>query len=110
MEQSLQTLSVNQRLAEWSERISSCRNSGISIRQWCLENGIVEKTYYYWQRRVFKALTTHQEPYFARVPVERRNDCLEIAATVRIGNAEADIYPSADASAIEAICRALKSC
>lgn len=110
MEQSLQALSTNQRMAEWTERISSCRNSGISIKQWCRENGIVEKTYYYWQRRVFKALTTRQEPYFARVPVERRNDYMEVAATVRIGNAEADIYPSADASIIEAICRGLKSC
>ncbi|MCM1565009.1 MAG: IS66 family insertion sequence element accessory protein TnpB [Dehalobacter sp.] len=110
MEQSLQALSANQRLAEWTERISSCRNSGISIKQWCRENGIVEKTYYYWQRRVFEALTAQQEPYFARVPVERRNDHLEVAATVRIGNAEADIYPSADASTIEAIFRALKSC
>uniref|UniRef100_UPI003EBE7144 IS66 family insertion sequence element accessory protein TnpA n=1 Tax=Dehalobacter restrictus TaxID=55583 RepID=UPI003EBE7144 len=43
MEQSLQALSANQRLAEWTDRISSCRNSGISIKQWCRENGIVEK-------------------------------------------------------------------
>ncbi len=31
MEQSLQALSANQRMAEWTERISSCRNSGISV-------------------------------------------------------------------------------
>ncbi|WP_353852973.1 IS66 family insertion sequence element accessory protein TnpB [Dehalobacter restrictus] len=68
------------------------------------------ETYYYWQRRVFEALTARQEPYFAEVPVERRNGSLEVAVTVRIGNAEADIYNSADASIVEVICRALKSC
>lgn len=110
MEQSLQALSANQRMAEWSERISSCRNSGISVKQWCQENGIAEKTYYYWQRRVFQALTAQQEPYFARVPVERQNSSQVVAVTVRIGNAEADIYIGADAGTIEAVCRALKLC
>ncbi|WP_434510086.1 IS66 family insertion sequence element accessory protein TnpA [Desulfitobacterium sp. AusDCA] len=110
MEQSLQALSAKQRMAEWSERISSCRSSGISVKQWYQEHGIVEKTYYYWQRRVFQALTAQQEPYFAKVPVERRNSSQEVAVTVRIGNAEADIYTGADAATVEAICRALKSC
>ena len=70
----------------------------------------MEKTYYYWQRRVFQALTAKQEPYFARVQVESRNGRQEVAATVRIGNAQADIYTGADAATVEAICRALKSC
>ncbi|AHF09447.1 MULTISPECIES: IS66 family insertion sequence element accessory protein TnpA [Dehalobacter] len=110
MEQSLQVLSAKQRMAEWSERISSCRNSGISVKQWCQEQGIPEKTYYYWQRRVFQALTAQQEPYFARVPVERQNSSQDVAVTVRIGNAQADIYTGADAGTIEAVCRALKTC
>ena len=70
----------------------------------------MEKTYYYWQRRVFQALTAQQEPYFVKVPVEHRNNSQGVAATVRIGNAEADIYTGADAGTIEAICHALKSC
>jgi hypothetical protein len=28
---------------------------GLSIRAWCRENGIQEKTYYYWQRKLRKA-------------------------------------------------------
>ena len=109
MEQSLQTLSANQRLAKWSERISLCRNSGMSVRKWCLEHGISEKTYYYWQRRVFTALTA-QEPYFAEVPVMTRPVKQEVLATLRANGMEADIYTGADATAIEMLCRALKSC
>jgi hypothetical protein len=109
MEESLQTLSANQRLAEWSERISLCRNSGTSVRKWCLEQGISEKTYYYWQRRVFTTLTA-QEPYFAEVPVMTRPVKQAVLATLRLGGMEADIYTGADAAAIEMLCRALKSC
>ena len=108
MEQSLQTLSANQRLVEWSERIASCRNSGIGVRKWCKEHGVQEKTYYYWQRKVFNAVTERQAPYFAEVPVKRRQNHSEVSITVRIGNAEADIYSGADSATIEAVLRLLK--
>jgi transposase-like protein len=109
MEQSPQTLNANQRLAEWSERISSCRNSGMSVRKWCREHGVSEKTYYYWQRRVFTTLTA-QGPYFAEVPLMSRTGRAEVLATLRANGIEADIYAGADAAAIEMLCRALKSC
>lgn len=40
------------RLMQWSQIIHECRNSGIGVRSWCLENNINEKKFYYWQRRV----------------------------------------------------------
>lgn len=46
MEQSLQVMSRQERLASWSEKIMTCRNSGMSVRRWCQENGVAEKTYY----------------------------------------------------------------
>jgi hypothetical protein len=110
MEQSLQTLSANQRLAEWGERIAACRNSGLSVRTWCREQEISEKTYYYWQRRIYQTLRTQQEPYFAEVPVIKRSGRQEILATLRVDCIEADIYAGTDAATIETICRALKSC
>jgi len=53
MEQSLQVLSKQERLERWSGKIAACRSSGMTVRAWCQENGISEKTYYYWQRRLF---------------------------------------------------------
>ena len=44
------------RLAQWAEIIRNCqlRPQGQSIKKWLAEQGINEKTYYYWQRRVRK--------------------------------------------------------
>lgn len=33
-------------LNEWHQRIIDCQNSGMSVRAWCLENGINPSTYY----------------------------------------------------------------
>jgi hypothetical protein len=110
MEQSLQSLSANQRLTEWGERIAACRNSGLSVRTWCREHEVKEKTYFYWQRRVYQTLSAQQEPYFEEVPFTKRSGRQEILATLRVNCIEADIYAGTDAGTIEIICRALKSC
>ena len=39
------------RLSKWSGIIQERYNSGESVRSWCRKNGIVEKTYYHWQRK-----------------------------------------------------------
>ena len=52
MEQSLQVMSKQERLENWTARIMACRSSGMTVRAWCQENGLSEKTYYYWLRRV----------------------------------------------------------
>lgn len=57
MGQSLQALSKQERLEQWSGKIAACRGSGMTVRAWCQERGISEKTYYYWQRRLFQELT-----------------------------------------------------
>jgi hypothetical protein len=37
----------------WRGRVMECRSSGKSVAEWCGENGINIKTYYYWQKRVW---------------------------------------------------------
>lgn len=113
MEQSLQVMSRQERLASWSERIMACRNSGMSVRRWCQENSVAEKTYYYWQRRLFETLSRQQErvtPAFAEVTPAQSVRSGNVAVTVRIAGAEADICNGADAATIEAVLRVLKSC
>ena len=39
-------------LGEWRDKIAECRTSGKSVRGWCAEQGIGEKRYYYWEKRV----------------------------------------------------------
>ena len=42
------------RIANWRSIIEQCqaRPEGQSAKQWLADNGISEKTYYYWQRKV----------------------------------------------------------
>ena len=67
MDQGLQKLNADQRLAVWTQRIADCRSSGTSVKSWCLENGVSEKTYYYWQRRIFRLAQEQQVPEFAEL-------------------------------------------
>jgi len=51
----LQVYSTNQKLQLWAERVKACRESGMSVADWCAANGLSKYTYYEWQRKVFAA-------------------------------------------------------
>ena len=110
MGKDLQTRNGQNKLAIWAGRISECRNSGQNVKDWCKENGICEQTYYRWQKRLFEIAKAQQEVQFAEVtpvqPVRSGN----VAVTVRIAGAEADIHSGADAATVETVLRILKSC
>ena len=40
------------RLQEWSAQIAEQQASGLTVRQWCIENGVKPKTYYYHLKKV----------------------------------------------------------
>lgn len=80
------------RISHWKAVIEQCslRPSGQTVKQWLADNGINEKTYYYWQKRVRKDVSRQinlpqpaesQEPIsvsFAEIPVipEQRETAL----------------------------------
>ena len=110
MNKDLQTLNGQNRLALWAGRISECRSSGQSVKVWCAENGICEQTYYKWQRRLFEMAQAQQEVQFAEVTPVLPVTCGNVAVTVRIAGAVADIHSGADAATVETVLRILKSC
>ena len=64
---SVQELKHAARLQEWSGRVAECRNSGISVKAWCAEQGIALKTYYNWEKQIVKAAT---QQYALPVPAQ----------------------------------------
>jgi len=36
----------------WIKRFKECRESGLKVTEWCRQNGIGVKTYYYWMRKI----------------------------------------------------------
>ena len=116
VEQSLQVMSKQARLEDWTAGIMAYRSSGMTVRAWCQENGLSEKTYYYWQRRLFQVLSEQQQaiqqPAFAEITPKPNNirSFGGVAVTVRIVGVEADIHNGADTAAVETVLRILKSC
>lgn len=110
MSRELQAMNQQNKLALWAGRISECRSSGQSVKVWCKENGICEQTYYKWQRRLFEMAQAQQEVQFAEVTPAHPVRCGNVAVTVRIAGAEAEIHSGADAATVETVLRFLKSC
>ena len=103
MEMNLQTLDAAHQKEVWRQRVTSCRSSGKTVRVWCQEQQLSQKTYYYWQRRIFKTLT--EQPVFAEITPAPKT---VVAATLHMGEAALDIYSGADAATIETVLRALR--
>ena len=62
-------------LQRWSAEVAACNQSGMSKGDWCRENGVNPKTFYYHQRMVcraaFEALpisAEEQEVHFLEIP------------------------------------------
>ncbi len=88
------------RLANWADIIKRCqeRPEGQSAKQWIADNGINEKTYYYWQRRVrmelfekavsLPAVASNQNDItFAEVPAKSLNEACRYPASYTVPDA-----------------------
>lgn len=108
MSKGLSVVNQQQKLSEWAERVSACRNSGCSVRSWCQENDVCVQTYYRCQRRLYNLAQEKHEGGFAEIaPIRRTTD--SIAITVQIGSLELAVHNGADAASVEAVLRAVKS-
>ena len=109
--ESLQRVNQQQRLAEWSRRVEACRSSGLSVGQWCRENGIAVSTYFSWQKKVFQALKEVQEVSFAEVPIMEHSQLSgHIVAAMEVSGVQIQVYEGADGATLQAILQAAKSC
>jgi hypothetical protein len=44
--------SANPKTDEWTERIAAQQRSGISVKQFCMERGLTECSFYAWRKRL----------------------------------------------------------
>ncbi len=67
-------LKTQMHMREWAKLIEACQDSGLSIKQWCLQNNLPESQYYYYLKKLrleaCKGLPSEKrdEPQFALVP------------------------------------------
>ncbi len=98
MTKGLRVVKENSNLAEWTRQVEECRNSGMSIREWCEQKGIAQSTYMYRQPKVWKALNQ-----------QSRNAFIEMLLTVHASSVRAEIHNGADEVTLTVPLRALKS-
>lgn len=107
------------RRQHWSEIVNQRQASGQTVRQFCQEQGIKEKTYYYWQRKlrenICEKLALREEtaleapPIFAQV--ETSATAVTGSITIRRGGCEVIAEGDVSPAALEAVLRTLnESC
>ena len=110
MNSGLQVYNEQNKLAQWAQTVAQCRDSGLSVRQWCQEHGVNVSSYYKWQRKVYAAAKAQRESRFVEVTPVQPAAVGDVAVTLRIAGAELHIHNGADAATLEAVLRAVKSC
>lgn len=106
------------RLGHWAGILRERRDSGLSVRGYCQEQSINEKTYYYWQRRLRKTACERfmpqeqspqkESPVFAALPISNNKDSGSIV--VRLNGAEVEIRGGADPATVDTVLRVLRGC
>ena len=66
------------RLLQWQEIIQAQLASGQNKREWCRENGISEKQFYYWQRRLRKELYASQAGALVSITQDSSKSLVEV--------------------------------
>lgn len=110
MNSGLRAYNEQNKLAQWVQIVSECRDSGMSVRQWCQDHSVKISSYYKWQRKVYAMAQAQQEVQFAEVPPVQAVCTERVAVTIRINGMEVDIHSGADAATVETVLRVLKLC
>lgn len=103
----LQKVKRSSHLAEWSEMVRACKNSGMTVRAWCADQGLNEKTYYHRQKQVCNALPEKlcRSAQFAEVSPATIAASAGVGIQIRIGAAEIQVDENTDLALLRDILR-----
>lgn len=94
------------RMQQWGEIIRERQESGLSIKDYCTQHGIAEKTYYYWLRKLRAAAAESVTPQLVRL--EESNCSSTQMIQIRYGMAELKLPEDVDLRAVSVLLNALR--
>lgn len=109
----------------WLDIIHRCRESGLSNNQWCEENGISIKSYYYWLAKIRKmaiediprkkhvVCQRESSVNFAQIHMEtlpQNTFSTNAPVIIRYGAFVIEVQRDADVSMIRSVLQAVSSC
>lgn len=115
-------------IQKWSTQVHAQKQSGQTIRQWCKDNNVTIKSFYYHRKRVYEEMLEsmetgnaqqipgianlrtdgsdcydHDKPVFAALPLPQQRQLATV--TVRMGGIDVDIHDNAGDELIEHVLR-----
>lgn len=108
------------RMAHWAGILRERQESGMSIRAWCMEHGVVEKTYHCWQRKLrevacrelasvaSESQTSLAPSGWARLETEKPV-VTESGVTIEIGGCRVSAVADTNPELLVKVCRMLKA-
>ena len=76
----------NEQLQEWNRQIEEQRTSDLNIQEWCIQNGINPKTYYYHLCKVRKEFMRSGKSEKAQAQIETERAVVPILTASSGGN------------------------
>lgn len=111
------------RMQNWIEIIRQCQSSGLTNKEWCEQNCVSEKSYYYHlakirklalaeiprkaQNKVIEASFSEETSPFAEVTLIEDKPLIQSSIVIRKGSASVEINQEIDASLLKIILEAL---
>lgn len=86
-------VATNYQMQEWMDIIRDCRNSGLTVQQYCDEKNLSRPTYYYWLNKIRKTAieSVESSPAFVELkppaPVSRKG----VPASIHVGDATIEL-------------------
>ena len=94
------------RAQQWAMLIQECKGSGMTNKEFCIQRGVSEKSFYYWQRKLREQIVEAVVPQL--VPLEslpEQKDLLQIS----FRGAELKLPASIDMDAVSVLLRSIQS-
>ena len=76
------TVKKNIWLQEWNRQIEEQKASGLSVQEWCIQNGINLKTYYYHLRKVREKFLRSGKAENTQAQIEAERSVVPILTTL----------------------------
>ena len=94
------------RAQQWAKLIQECKASGMSNKDFCIQRGVSEKSFYYWQKKLRTKLLEAAAPQL--VQLESTSEAAELLQ-ISFRGAELTLPVGVDMDAVSAILRSIQS-
>ena len=91
---------------QWAILIQECKASGMSNKEFCIQRGVSEKSFYYWQKKLRTKLLEAAAPQL--VQLESTPEAAELLQ-ISFRGAELTLPVGVDMDAVSAILRSIQS-